>query len=136
MVNVVGDPIISIWWYRPWIFTPVYTADLSLFPMNIMIYVILLTITYLSLSFFENAFIYWMISFVVERVSSEKLISRWSLIRMLWKYSTVYHFLNDRLASSDWTSLILPPRLGVCAWRSLHIIVHSDISLAWVFTTL
>ena len=136
MVNVVGDPIISIWWYRPWMFTPVYTADLSLFPMNIMIYVILLTITYLSLSFFENAFIYWMISFVVERVSSEKLISRWSLIRMLWKYSTVYPLFNDRLARTDWTSLILPPILGVCAWRSMYITFYPEISLVWLITSL
>ena len=104
---------------------------LKLLPRNVMRYVILGAINALSLSVFDNEFMYWNIILVGETVYSERIISCWSLI-----VSICSLLLNARVARSDWTSTFIPPRRGAHEWRSLDRIFHPDISWAWVMKTL
>ena len=45
-------------------------------------------------------------------------------------------FLKARVAISDWTSPLIPPRWGARECRSLDILLHPDISWAWVMTSI
>ena len=62
---------------------PVQTADFPLLSRNVTRSVILGAMKAMSLSLFENDFIYWNIIMVGEIVSTESIIYFWSLIILL-----------------------------------------------------
>ena len=109
---------------------------LTKFSMNVMNYLILDAMNALSFLPFCNSLIYWSRSLVVETVSTEIFISRWSLIILLWKPSSCSNFLDDKVANSDCTSTFVPPIWGPIVCRSLDRIVHPNISLSWLVETL
>ena len=81
----------------------------------------------LSLSHFNNFLIYWNRSLLGETVTPEILLSCWSLIILLLKYSSCSLLFNFGVCRSEWKSHFSPTILGARAWVIMNKIVHIEV---------